>query len=875
MTVRAHIRSQAIRDLPAASLQRLDIPVLYTLAFFSGAAALLYQVVWVHMLTLTFGSTTVGASVVIAAFMGGLGIGARHYERLKSRISDPLRLYAAIEAAIAVIALGISLNLDQLPPLYAALAGPVGSAWALNTIRIVSAFTVLFIPAYLIGATFPALCTAIIQSMQGVNRHLGGVYGINTLGAAVGTVLAGFLFIERFGNLTTIWIAAGINAAIGLTAYLTRVTLRPPLPRTAITTEANHPSPVSWYSPKLIALVLGISGFVTLSFEIIWMRGVRYLVGNSTYAMTLVLAVFLLSLGLGGLLHRPTVKRFHAEAILIASLVLSGLFALVSVGLLSAILSNGTLAANVSIFSDSVRFLPWGKRLLLTSTAATVLLLPSTISMGLTFPLASALMVDRVTILGRRIGSAYLVSTIGSIVGVLVAALLLLPQLGIVGSVKVTAGVSLIGGAGLLIVAWRRVRGARIGFIAPLVLSGTLMIVFPAHLVFRGEQEEIADHRLVFWEEGEQATVKVIERADAGGMAMTVDGYLIGVDQAWRREAAYKQLVLAHLPMALNPDARHTLNIGLGSATTLASLGRYPSIQSLDCVEISKAVANGARVFADGAVLDDPRTHLIVDDAVHYLLKTDTRYDVIISDGKQNPQFPGNSLMLATDFYELALGRLTHDGVFVQWIPANLPERAFEIALRSFVDAFPYTSAYFYPPSCLILAGMKHAPSLPGTDDLLNRPLPEWATQELAPYHIASRAQLLAAQSVDDHALRQAIGDGLANTWDHPFLEFIPYKEWMPDDNRVYAFHNIGRLVTAGLASPNPFDDDAHPVLKRAAASASLMRAGFLEAMRTFDPAVLKPYCEYALKVNPADSLASGYLRKIPQGIRAVFIPGQ
>ena len=310
MTVRALIRRQTVRDLAAASWSRPDVPVLYGLAFFSGAAALLYQVVWVHMLALTFGSTTVGAGVVIAAFMGGLGIGARHYERLKSRITDPLRLYAAIECGIAIVALGISLNLNHLPPLYAALAGPVGSAWALNAIRIASAFTVLFLPAYLIGATFPALCTATIQSMRGVNRHLGGIYGINTLGAALGTVLAGFVFIEQFGNLTTIWIAAGTNAAIACAAYLTYRIRRRPQPRVIVVAESPTVRPSSWYSPRLIALVLAVSGFVTMSFEIIWMRGVRYLVGNSTYAMTLVLAVFLLSLGLGGFLHRPTVRRF-------------------------------------------------------------------------------------------------------------------------------------------------------------------------------------------------------------------------------------------------------------------------------------------------------------------------------------------------------------------------------------------------------------------------------------------------------------------------------------------------------------------------------------------------------------------------------------
>ena len=138
-----------------------------------------------------------------------------------------------------------------------------------------------------------------------------------------------------------------------------------------------------------------------------------------------------------------------------------------------------------------------------------------------------------------------------------------------------------------------------------------------------------------------------------------------------------------------------------------------------------------------------------------------------------------------------------------------------------------------------------------------------------------AREQLLAAQTVDDAALREAIGDGPLNTWDHPFLEFIPYKEWVPEENRVYAYRNIGRLVTAGLTTPSPIDAVGQTSLRRATESASLMRAGFLEAMRTFDPLALKPYCEYALEVNPSDSLAAGYLRKIPQGIRAVFIPGQ
>ncbi|GAB4325860.1 MAG: fused MFS/spermidine synthase [Candidatus Zixiibacteriota bacterium] len=844
---------------------------LYALAFLSGIAALLYQVVWVHMLTLTFGSTTAGAGVAIASFMAGLGLGARAYELLRLRVANALRLYAGIEFGIAVLAVVVSAGLYRLPTVYAELAQFIDGTLALTVVRLSLSFGSLLLPSFLIGATFPALCTAVIRTRSGVPRHLGGLYGINTLGAAVGTVLAGFVLVEQLGNLSTVGVAAAINGGVGLIALLlSRRTAGPSAPGPFGTPYGTS---VTRFAPGHIAAALAVSGFTTMSFEIVWMRGLKYLIGNSTYAMSLVLAVFLVGLALGGLLYRPLVRRLTSDAILTVSLVVSSALALAGVAGLALVLSHESLAGAFSIFSPDVRFLPWPQRLLLTSSISIFLMLPATVAMGIIFPVASSLLIDRIEVLGRKVGSAYFYSTLGSIAGILLAALVIVPQLGVTGGTRLIALLSLITGIVLAIRLRPAAVSSRSLLAGGVVTAVALIAVLPSPMPFAGEQEEGSDRRVIFWEEGEQSTVKVIERGSDGARAMTVDGYLIGVSADWRREAAYKQIILAHLPMALRPNAGRTLNIGLGSATTLASLSRYPTIRTLDCVEISESVVAGAHTFDDGRVLDDPRAHVIVDDAVHYLRRTDARYDVIISDGKQNPQFPGNATLLAREFYELSLARMTHDGVFVQWIPANLPVSAFRMVLKTFVESFPHSVACYFPPSCIILAGSRQSLDDYDTGDGGIVELPAWARAELEPYHIDSRELLLASRVCSGHSLLPALEDAGINTWDHPSLEFIPYKEWEAGKNLLYSYENIGLLVVTGIAeaqSGMTIPSDLRPAF----VSSSIMRVGFVELMRTLTPDSLRPYCERALAINPADSVASAALHNIPDGLAALMIPG-
>jgi|GEM_PF-1546140 len=846
--------------------------LFYGMAFLSGTAALIYQVAWVHTLTLTFGSTTVSAAVVIAAFMAGLGLGARCYDIVQRRWKNNVMLYAGIECGIALTAAALTLGLRFLPGIYGTLTDMIGAGALLDVTRFTVAFTLLLIPSALIGATFPALSLIVIRSPRGINRHLGMIYGINTLGAAVGTLLSGFVLIELLGNTASVWFANALNIAVAAAVYSARSRFSQDYAKRAASTKksATIPTPLP---PAVVGIILIASSFATMAYELVWMRATKYLIGNSTYAVSLVLALFLIGLGLGSAAHRLITQRYRPAMALTASQVMTALLSLIAIGSIGLCLSDAWLAERVSIFSQNVSFLPWPGRLAITGSVVTVALLPATFAMGLMFPLASSMFVGRMSLLGRKLGSAYLLSNVGSIAGVVVAAYFILPGFGTMTGTKIVACVNLAGALLLLCYVGDRLKKGTVRLAAIAALSVLLMVLQPSQLPFQGEGEQIPSLKLEMWEEGQQSTVKVLNDSKTGRRVMTIDGYAIGVSRAWHNEVGYKQMILAHLPMALSPGIKKTLNIGLGSGSTMASLGGYPTIEKLDCVEISPAVVDGARLFDEGKILDDPRSTVYIDDVVHYMRTSRTTYDAIISDGKQNPQFPGNAKLLAGDFYTLVRSRLADDGIFVQWIPLNEETHSFKITLRTFEQAFPHAAVYYLPPSCIILVGTKIA--LQELEGGLDTPstLPPWAVQDLAPYHITSRYTLLTACASIGPGLREAIGDGPVNSWDRPCLEFLHYKEWKVLSSQDYFHNNLDILLSV---TPEPADVLRPPQkrLKDAFFSAAVLREGFLATMRSLDPETLRTYCVRALELDPANELAIEYEARIKNGLTAVLTTG-
>lgn len=841
-------------DVPAATL--------YFFAFFSGAAALVYEVAWTKLLVFTFGRTTLAASAVVAGFMGGMGIGAWLYQwvRLASR-RDGLRFYAALEIGIAVSAAALTLGFGRLPEFFAWTAAFVPAGMAADLLRVGLVLALLFVPSALMGATFPALCALAIRDRAGVGRHLGPIYGLNTVGAAAGALAAGLVLIEWLGLRGSVVAANAANAAIALAAW--GLSSRRALGAIAIVPSSQDDVRLTARLPRWVTgVVIFGSGFATLAYEVVWFRALQYLFGNSTYALTLMLVVFLLGLGLGGLLFRRLARRPLPEWDLARCQLAIAVLALVAIACEAVVLGNSDFENRISMFSTTFFEVVWWKRLLIDSGLALAMMLPAALLMGVSFPLATRLFLGDVRRLGARVGASVLIANTGSILGSVLAALLILPQLGTVGGTRAIALINL--GLGIWVLLWLRgAASARLawGGAAAVAVAGIAMLL-PERLSFQGDAT-VEQHRgeLVFEEESDLATVQVwIDPTRPQLRSMTIDGAAIGVSLGWGPLYA-KQVLLAHLPLAIDPNVRHTLNVGLGSASTLRALASYSSLETLDAVEISRAVVRASRFFREASVLEDPRVRLVVEDVSHFLLRTAPgSYDLVISDGKQSSLFSYNSMMLCRDFYENVLSRLSDRGLMVQWIPLLTPPDDFRTTLRTFMDVFPEVEVFVDAPQSAFLVGSKH-PIRGASRWGARRELAFRAGRDLRRLGIPDADSLLSAWIAGGPELRRVVGPGPVSTWDRTLFEFSLYKTplevWVgsPAANLelLLAANDVARVggELPFVAAESPHTRSAH-----------LRRMAFVEMDRG-DLLAARRLAREAVETNPADARAARLLQQL------------
>ena len=745
---------------------------LYFCSFVSGIAALGYEVVWTKSLSLPFGATRLAAGAVLAAFLGGMGLGARAYPLLLSRLRRPLRAYALLEVGIAATSLPVTLLLPRLTTLFAPVADAAGSGAELVMWRFAFAFVVLLVPCALMGATFPALSVVLIRSRGSLSRHLGLLYGINTLGAALGVLLAGVVSVEALGLRGTV-IAGNVLNLLVATVVLRRAQREPHEADAPIPSE---PAPSSTTLPAaLTGAVLVVSGFATLAYEIVWFRALAYLFGNSTYAFTTMLFVFLIGLGVGPLLFRAVVKRHNTELALALCQLGIAVTAMIAIAAIAAGVGSDLFQQRVSIFFQTFYDRPWQERLLVDSAVAFVTMFPATLLMGLSFPLATSLFVGDVRRLGERLGDAVLLANLGSIAGALAGAIVILPAFGTVGGTRAIAAVN--GVLALAILA--RAPGSfprRIGIAA----AGVCALVLGAglgpdhiHFVVAGAAADSAD--LVYEKEGDLATVQVWRDHDHPEcLGMAIDGTTIGATRGWGATLWPKQVLIAHLPFALDDRLRDILTVGLGSGETLEAILSHPSVRSADVVEINAPVVAGCRFFPAASALDDPRVTVVVDDALHFLQRTPRRYDAVISDGKQAMSFAGTAKLLTSEYYRLCRDHLTDHGLFVQWVPLAIGHEEYGMIVRTLADVFDQVEVFFEPPSHIIFVA--------STSPVVGRPSPPAAgvgdvsARDLAELGIPSPGALLARWVADGASIAATVGPGPTNTWDRPRLEFTAYR---------------------------------------------------------------------------------------------------
>ncbi|HEX5066207.1 MAG TPA: fused MFS/spermidine synthase [Myxococcota bacterium] len=657
-------------------------PLVLALFFASGVCALVYEVVWIRILSLTLSITVYALTTVLCAFMAGLAVGAGLGARIADRVRLPLRAFGLAELGIAASGLAVPALLFGLGPAFLWLHDALGGDGpAFFAGRFLLAFGILLVPATLMGVTLPLLSRAFVDRLDQVGSRAGILYGINTLGAVVGCVLAGFAFIPSLGLRATSALAASLNVAVGVGAFaLAHRFAREPAPH-----ESARRAPLSRHA-RLAVLAFGISGFTAMGYEVLWSRALVHFTHNSTYAYTAMLATFLTGLSVGSAVCSRFADRVRRPLLGVGAVQLA-----VALSVLAALRIYMSFERLVPALGEKLGGLAsWSHVVALIFSEAVLTMLATTLLLGCMFPFVARAVVDSLDVVGRRIGAAYVVNTLGSIAGAALVGFVALPALGVRGAFLALVVVNLALGAALALAAAPRRAALPVAALAALAAVAAFAWI-PARVFEQPFLDRFGTLRM--YREEVTDTVMVTEAADGSRMIRYADGRGTAGSITLPEDRTY-----AHIPMLLHADPKRVLQIGFGVGHTLSSIAQYP-VESITCVELSPGVIEAAPFFRETNrdVLSDPRVRLVINDGRNFLTTSRERYDVIRLDPPEL-HTAGVVNLYTREFYELAKDHLAPGGIFSIWVNNVMtPEDALWMLVRTIQDVFPYVTVWHGP----------------------------------------------------------------------------------------------------------------------------------------------------------------------------------
>jgi len=690
-------------------------PFLFLFAA-SGAAALIYEVVWTRLLTLQMGHGIAAASTVLAAFMGGLAIGAAVAGRRGGRLSPQraLMVYAGLELAIGVLALLLPFALTAVRPLLvgAYADGEGGSSFAF--LRLATSVLLLAAPAAAMGATFPIASRWMVRGAASAAQDAGGLYAANALGAAAGAVLAGFVLIPALGLNGSTWVGVALNItaaagafAIARSAVPSADTASDAIAPKKAEPKGSAPRPQTEGRPWLAALALGASGFASLTLQVVWTRLLVQILGPTTYAFSIVVAIFIIGLAAGAAIGSWLVTRVRSAAagLAIGMLISAGLSLAAAASVDWSLLAMAEIVARPEYrFADV---------LLRGVLLVTGLLLPMTIAFGTAFPFAVALAAGRDEAVTESLGRIYAVNTVGAIAGALLAGFVLVPEIGLHLTIRVVAAVVGVAAVATLVLAGQG-RGRLAGFAlaAVVLVAGVVLPPWDRLLLSSGAykyaaamrgpslETSLAAGELLSYREGASGTVAV--RRLAGTVSLAIDGKV----DASNAGDMLTQRLLAHVPLLLHPSPKRVAILGLGSGVTLGSALTHP-LEAATVLEISPEVVDASRFFEaeNHQALADPRTRVIVGDGRTHLMLGREQYDVIVSE-PSNPWMAGIASLFTREFFEGAKARLAPGGVLCQWAHTyDISRDDLRSIVATFLTAFPDGTMWLVGDADVLLVG--------------------------------------------------------------------------------------------------------------------------------------------------------------------------
>jgi spermidine synthase len=695
------LRVQAARLSPLEIVEndapRMDsfafgvLPLLLILFAGSGCSALIYEIVWYQSLQFVIGSTAVSLAVLLGTFMGGLCLGSIALPRVAAvRRCHPLRVYGAIELGIGICGVLALLGMPLISRIYITA---VGHGFPAILLRAAICSVCLLPPTILMGASLPAIARWIKTTPQGISR-VGLLYSANTVGAVFGCLLAGFYLLRNFDLATATYVAAAVNVVVALISF----GLAKWKPWTSTDAPVQEPLVAALHFWPVYATI-ALSGACALGAEVVWTRILGLILGATVYTFSIILAVFLMGLGIGSCagallsrVVRPQVAIGYCQLLLTAA-----------------------IAWTAFVVAKSLPYWPVNPKLSIDPlftfqidlVRAILAIFPATVLWGATFPLALAAVASGGDDPARPVAGIYAANTAGAIVGAVVFSMILVPHLGTQNSERlliVLSGIAALCMLASAVSSWREKSGASwlaVSMIAVAILAATVPQI-PPGLVAYGRLFSTVNAGLAAYgrllNTGNTWRVLYVGEGLNSSLAISQFGNSRQFSVSGRPEASTEphdmrlQRMLGHMPALLHPKPRSVLVVGFGAGVTAGSFLLHPGVQRIVICEIEPLIPPVTSQYFNNEnynVLHDPRTEVIYEDARNYILTTPEKFDIITSD-PIHPWVKGSATLYTKEYFELVKEHLNTGGIVTQWVPLYETDLAtVKTEIATFFDVFP------------------------------------------------------------------------------------------------------------------------------------------------------------------------------------------
>jgi spermidine synthase len=765
------------------AIKRIGIGWIMLIYFASGACSLIDEVIWIRLLKLTLGNTVYASSIVVSMFMGGLAIGAFIMSKYSDRIKERLRVYALLETLITISALSLPFALKSADNFYVWYFHKYHpSNTQLLILQVIISAAILLIPSMLMGSTLPLLGRFVTAFEKEAGRLVGKLYALNTLGAATGCFLAGFILIRAVGVMGSLYIAAALNVLVAFGGW--RLSRLPGIisgemaENSIVQIKAiSKTKPDSRFYILIIAFFM--SGLISIGYELLWMRSIIHLLNGFTYVFSSVLTIYLLGnvigVGIGSGIVKTLKVPAAGYAVTLFLLGLCGVFFLPFFLFWSSKIMPW-IDDEVQLANHLIPLSPFITKPLIQSA---FLFLVPTIMMGIGFPIALQAWTNNIHKIGRSTGTAYAANTIGAVLGGILTGFVLIPLGGLQLSITILglSGMFIAGFMFLLFTPNSR-RFRKFGLLIITGVTAIAAFAGPSNLfdkVVASNPELLKELELLELKEGTTTTVSLFRHSEEDTLYLYTSGQRIAGDTLfWRGD----QKMLGHFGVLLNKNAKNVLSVGFGSGESMTCLSMH-NLERADCAEIAPEVVDVSLKFFKHINLGEQlkeEVNIIYMDAKNYIHLTDIKYDAIVNDSIHPRNFADNASLYTKEYFENARDHLNENGLFMSWIPTHNvePTVILNSIIGTMMDVFPYVTIWYMTPEpaqYFLVAGSEQ-PQYFSPKHMEDELMKEGVLKSLSVININNSMDIMSCYIGDKDDLKRHIKSYEVNSDYTPFIEF-------------------------------------------------------------------------------------------------------